>query len=632
MRRNFRALVQGPSIRHNRSEPPDVRAGGDVVETESPTGRTPSLDAPIRPVTLPSGTRLGGYRIESLLGRGGMGEVYRATDERLGRTVALKLVNEQVAERPGIRERFLAESRLAASLDHPNIVPIYEAGEADGRLYLAMRYVAGSDLEQLIRSGGALSPERAVALLSGIAEALDAAHDRGLVHRDVKPSNILVARTERGGEHAYLGDFGLVKHLGSEAGLTVSGQLLGSVDYVAPEQVEGRPIDGRVDVYSLACVLYTALTGAVPYPRQTDMATLWAHVQSPPPRPSAVDPALAAFDPVIARGMAKDETERTASAGGLLRDAAGAAAAPRNDSPSPAPTGLVRPGRVGRTWQAGGVVAVSAVLVGVALLLSRPGAGTGALASPSPGSSSNAAGETTSAPPATTGPSTVGPIVLSTQPDGGPIEPVELDPGMYGMDHFRPSVQFEISKPGWEFVSESADWASLRLATSERTHRGDSQSLRLGFVQVVFEDPCIHSIEERLLGDDRLALVEWLEASEWVTTTNPGPVTFGGRWNGVWLDVSQEKRPGDHCGPTEIDPESHFYDSAVNEIRLLRFASSGDGGTVVGIWPDTTWRLYVIDVDGRPVTIIVSARPAADFDAVMRQAQPILDSMTFEPS
>jgi non-specific serine/threonine protein kinase len=277
-------------------------------------------------MTLPAGTILAAYAIERLLGRGGMGEVYLATHEGLGRKVALKLLAPELAADERFRERFIAESRLAASLDHPHIVPIYEAGETDGRLFLAMRYVEGSDLGGLLEPGP-LAPDRAIGLLAGIAAALDAAHDRGLVHRDVKPGNVLVARTARGLEHAYLGDFGLVKQLGSEAGFTRSGQLVGSVDYVAPEQIEGRPIDGRADVYSLACVLYTCLAGGPPYPRETEVATLWAHVQADPPLLAAADPALGPYDPVIGKGMAKDPADRYPTAGELLAAARAAATA-----------------------------------------------------------------------------------------------------------------------------------------------------------------------------------------------------------------------------------------------------------------------------------------------------------------
>jgi serine/threonine-protein kinase len=254
-----------------------------------------------------------------------MGEVWLAIDENLDRRVALKLLPVELAADHGFPTRFLAESRLAASLDHPHIVPIYEAGEADDRLFIAMRYVEGADLGTLIERGGPLDPARAVTLLRGVADALDAAHDRGLVHRDVKPGNILVAPTARGGEHAYLADFGLTKQLGSGGDFTRSGQVLGSLGYIAPEQIEGRPIDSRADVYSLACVLYEALTGRPPFPGERDVATLWAHLQSARPRPSGIRPELAAFDPIIARGMAIEPLERYPSAGELIAVAAAAA-------------------------------------------------------------------------------------------------------------------------------------------------------------------------------------------------------------------------------------------------------------------------------------------------------------------
>jgi serine/threonine-protein kinase len=269
-------------------------------------------------VTLDPGLDIAGYRIESLIGRGGMGSVYLATHVGLGRRVALKLLAPELAREPSFRDRFLAESRLAASLDHPHIVPIYEAGDADGQLYLAMRYVEGPDLGGLLRHDGRLVVDRTVALLSGIADALDAAHDRGLVHRDVKPGNILVTATARGGEHAYLADFGLVKHVGSAVGPTRTGQLVGSVGYVAPEQIEGRTIDGRADVYSLACVTYECLTGQPPFVRESDIATLWAHVQAPRPRVSDALPEATALDAVLARGMAVEPVDRYRSAGELL--------------------------------------------------------------------------------------------------------------------------------------------------------------------------------------------------------------------------------------------------------------------------------------------------------------------------
>jgi serine/threonine-protein kinase len=273
------------------------------------------------------GDTLGGYRISRLIGRGGMGAVYLADDLRLGRKVALKLLAPEMAEQPGVRERFVRESQAAAGLDHPHILPIYEAGQADGQLFIAMRYVPGPDLEGVIGRDGPLPVERTVALLDQVASALDAAHAAGLIHRDVKPGNILVApgSTPRT-DHAYLSDFGLTKHAEYGTALTRSGQLIGSVGYVAPEQVEGRPIDRLVDIYSLGCVLYECLAGVPPYRRDTEMATLYAHVHAPPPSLAEARPELsAALDPVIAKAMAKAPEERYGTALELAQALAGAA-------------------------------------------------------------------------------------------------------------------------------------------------------------------------------------------------------------------------------------------------------------------------------------------------------------------
>src|ERR671924_602951 len=205
------------------------------------------------------GQAFAGYRVEELIGRGGMGAVYRAEDMRLARKVALKLLIPDLAEDERFRERFLRESRLAAAIDHPNIVPIYQAGEIDGVLFIAMRFVEGIDLGRLLTEEKRLEPSRVVLIVEQIANALDAAHERGLVHRDVKPGNILLFR-----EHCYLADFGLTKQTSSISGLTGTGQLIGTVDYVAPEQVRGETLDARTDEYALACVAYECLTAAPP--------------------------------------------------------------------------------------------------------------------------------------------------------------------------------------------------------------------------------------------------------------------------------------------------------------------------------------------------------------------------------
>jgi serine/threonine protein kinase len=265
---------------------------------------------------LEPGTQFVGYRIEEMLDRGGMGVVYKASDLDLDRTVALKLIAPEHTGNPDAVARFKAEARLAASLEHPNIVPIHRGGEVDGVLYLAMRFVPGTNLRQLV-DGGQLEMDRIQRVTSSVASALDAAHERGLVHRDVKPANILLSG-EGAREHVYLTDFGLMKRLGSAGSLTRSGAWVGTPDYVAPEQIQGKSVDGRADVYSLGCVLYEMLTGSVAFPRDNDVAKLWAHVSDQPPSPSLTRPELVeAFDEAVARATAKDPDARYSTASEL---------------------------------------------------------------------------------------------------------------------------------------------------------------------------------------------------------------------------------------------------------------------------------------------------------------------------
>jgi YVTN family beta-propeller protein len=253
-----------------------------------------------------------GYRIEEVIGHGGMGIVYRAYDLRLKRTVALKLVTPELALDERFRERFARETELTMSLEHPNVVPIHDAGDVAGRLYLAMRLVAGTDLRKLLRAEGALQPSRALAICRQVANALDAAHARGLVHRDVKPSNILLDE----GEHVYLADFGLTRRL-EEQGAQGETRSVGTPAYVAPEQIEGGRVDGRADLYSLGCVLYECLTRQAPFVRGSGLETAWAHLEEEPPNASGLEPELPRpIDAVLHRAMAKspDERYRTCSA------------------------------------------------------------------------------------------------------------------------------------------------------------------------------------------------------------------------------------------------------------------------------------------------------------------------------
>jgi predicted Ser/Thr protein kinase len=279
-----------------------------------------------------AGDEFGPYRIESVLGRGGMGAVYLATHARLERKVALKVIAAEFAGDPDFRARFLRESQLAASLDHPHVIPIYDADEVDSVLYLAMRYVDGPSLQALIRERGALSRADSLRIAEQIGGALDAAHQADLIHRDVKPANILLADG-----HAYLCDFGLAKRTSSVA-VTQAGSFLGTVDYCSPEQIRGEPLDGRADVYSFGCVLYHCLSGEPPYARESDVAVLQAQLDDPAPQ---LAPDL---DGVLARAMAKDREERYPTVGAFaadLRDAiaGGAPATVR------VPTSMPRPRR-----------------------------------------------------------------------------------------------------------------------------------------------------------------------------------------------------------------------------------------------------------------------------------------------
>ncbi|WP_307806880.1 serine/threonine-protein kinase, partial [Streptomyces sp. FH025] len=265
---------------------------------------------------LPSGLvgrQVAGYRLESEIGRGGMAVVYRAKDLRLGRTVAVKLLAPELARNEVFRRRFMHESEAAAAIDHPHIIPVFGAGEHDGILYLAMRYVEGGDLRELIDRDGRLPIERAARLALQIASALDAAHDHDLVHRDVKPGNVLVAAgtDSEHPEHLYLADFGLTKKSLSLSGLTTVGQIVGTLDYAAPEQISGQPLDGRCDQYSLGCVVFEMLAGTPPFRQESDLALLWAHLNDPPPDLREYRPDLSeAVAAVVGRALAKTPGER----------------------------------------------------------------------------------------------------------------------------------------------------------------------------------------------------------------------------------------------------------------------------------------------------------------------------------
>src|SRR5919198_113662 len=270
----------------------------------------------MRPEVRP-GSVLAGFRVESFLGEGAMGTVYLAEETSTEQRVALKLLAPELAGDERFRRRFLRETELATSLCHPHIVRTLGSGEEDGTLYLAMAYVEGSDLRGVLRREGRLEPGRAVDLLQQVADALDAAHAAGLVHRDVKPGNILVSAGPEG-EHAYVCDFGLARHVSSVSSLTGERGFVGTIDYVPPEQIEGSKLDGRADLYSLGCVLYECLTGQRPFERDSELSVVFAPLNAPPPRVTKVRPELAApFDDVFATALAKNPTDRYGSCGEL---------------------------------------------------------------------------------------------------------------------------------------------------------------------------------------------------------------------------------------------------------------------------------------------------------------------------
>jgi tRNA A-37 threonylcarbamoyl transferase component Bud32/CheY-like chemotaxis protein len=282
------------------------------------------------------GRVVAGYRIEERIGRGGMGLVYRAEHLNLRRRAAIKIIAPELADASGFRERFNREARIAAALQHPNIVTVYDAGEEDGLLYLAMQYIEGNDLSAVLRSQGRLRPYRALDVCRQIAAALDAAHAQGLIHRDVKPANVLIE-----GRTAFLTDFGLTKRIeGTRTQLTKAGDVVGTIHYVAPEQIEGGRVDARTDIYSLGCLVYHCLTGELPFARDTDVAVIYAHLSEEPPRITSVRPELpGGLDAVIAKALEKAPERRFQTCADLMSAARAVidAAGPLADTATPRP-------------------------------------------------------------------------------------------------------------------------------------------------------------------------------------------------------------------------------------------------------------------------------------------------------
>ena len=300
--------------------PKFIRKSGRAVPSSS---EATAVGTVMRPplgesAVIPHGAEIAGYRVGPQLGRGGMGVVYKAHHLRLDRSAALKVLTPALVGNEEFRERFMRESQMAATLNHPNVITVYDAGEEDGLLYLAMQFIAGTDLRKLLELEGPLEPGRALGVLSQVASALDAAHAYDLVHRDVKPGNILVDV-----DRAYLGDFGLTKRFDATGGLTGVGQIVGTVEYLAPEQIEGNRVDGRADQYALACVAYECLAGRTPHEKNSDIAILFAHVREEPRRLSDfLEDVPDGVDEVMLQALAKDPAARYASCREFIFDLA----------------------------------------------------------------------------------------------------------------------------------------------------------------------------------------------------------------------------------------------------------------------------------------------------------------------
>lgn len=427
------------------------------------------------------GSAFGKYKLNRLLGQGGMGEVYEAYDTSKERTVALKILREELSHDERFRTRFQRESHAAATLEEPHVIPIYDWGEIGGSLFIDMRLVRGQDLQEAIKRGP-LEPARAVAIIRDVASALDAAHARGLIHRDVKPQNILVTSTE---DFAYLIDFGIAENLG-DTRLTVAGSAIGSFAYMAPERFEERPTTSAVDVYSLAAVLYEALTGEPPFRASGIEQLVAAHMSARPPRPTARNRLVpSAFDEVIARGMAKDPDDRYGSPGALGRAAQRALVAtssPELDSGpfaitqlassgaagfAPAATPHIRPDTRAATGQVRPWLVLLAVIVGVALVLGGIGIIIGLVAQQSRTPSAQPAPLVPYTPPAATG-SNAGQVPSSPLPSPPLVPPPALPPSPASLA--RPPL---ISGPDNSASHQSCDYGwSLNNITGWGSHAG----------------------------------------------------------------------------------------------------------------------------------------------------------------
>jgi tRNA A-37 threonylcarbamoyl transferase component Bud32 len=544
------------------------------------------------------GTEFAGHRVEQVIGRGGASVVYLAEHLRLGRRVALKVLAPHLAEDEMFRERFIRESRIAAGLDHPTIVTIYDAGEVEEGLYISMRYVEGSDLGKILRAEGALEPPRTMLILSRVASGLDAAHTQGLVHRDVKPGNVLVESPGSVLERAYLSDFGISKRTTTGSGLTRTGQFVGTVDYVAPEQITGEPIDGRTDVYSLGCVLFQCLSGRVPFHADTDVATIYRQLNDPPP---AIE-SLAETDGlnrVIAKALSKSKEDRYHSCGALIEAARGQLAAEaevptvvrstvRREASVPqtaADTDVmsVAPGREGRSrgrvlwWSAAGVV-ITAGIVG-AILLAGGGDGGGG-PDPRGGTGARTNGlETTTTHPATAPPDN---LRLNWNLIKAPNLPG--DQVMYDVAPTREGlVAVGHADGASSFDHDAAVWSS---SDTERWDQSDSASLG---------GP----------GDQRAVAV-----TEFSSDDPEGDVLVVGGWDdlvpAIWWSTNGGARLTHSSSPDLVASRGAIRDFVAFGSTLLAAGATGPLGTQdAAVWRST---------DGRNWTMVDDADLVASGD------------------
>ncbi len=473
-----------------------------------------------------------------------MGVVYLARHLRLGRRVALKVLVPELSKDELFRERFIRESQLAATLDHPNIIPIYDAGEVRELLYISMRYVEGSDLSVWLRRDRTLSLEDTFSVMGQIASALDFAHAEGLVHRDVKPANILTEDRADGGRRIFLTDFGVTKSLRREGdSLTRAGQLIGTIDYMAPEQITGQPVDGRTDVYSLGCIVYRCLTGSVPYPRDNEVAVMYSHLQDTPPPISSVRPELpSAADKVVRKAMAKAKDARFASCSEFIealrpqlapdgaqttkgRRAARAAAEPRTslaDARRPGRRVLARR----RAWLAGGAAAVVALAVlGVVLLnpggtTTSPPASSGPTSAPAPGKSPASPATVRSIRLAPWKPIKPGGFLFGGKGDQTINRVIETPKGLLAVGYT--TVGGENNAAVWIAGPSGGEWESESVDSGNGT--GDQGMAAVAAVETTF---VAVGSDNRSGSYDAAAWLKRPEAN-WEFVVNENTATFGG--------------------------------------------------------------------------------------------------------